>query len=553
MPGSSRVLLALALLLAAPASASAAAGQLDPAFSQDGKVSLVAAGSFVVRAVAVQPDGRILAGGYTCEPGPSRNGLCTADGDSSFRIARFTADGGLDPEWGDRGIVTTHVGTGRSQVFDLLPQPDGGVLAGGVARRDDGPDGFALARYDDHGALTRVTFTRVGTGFSAIADLAPAPGGAVVAVGQAVDVAGHDRIAIARYDASGLPDGGFGAFGTVLAGATGYGYGLGGWVTPSGAVMAAGIAGTSATDVGTHRTGVVRVTAGGGADPGFSGDGAAEFAVGSSSSFANALTGLPDGRWLTAGAATDPEGRQVMALVRGTPDGALDPGWDGDGVALVRTLAGTVAADVAPLGDGRVLAAGQAATGTGEVAFAVARLDPTGRLDPTFGGGIVTTRWERFPVARGTALAVDAGGRAIVAGLGCSDGTGPACEGGTVNLAMARYQGDAAPGADARSPVVAMIPFPRAYRRRTLVRRGLLVRVRPDEVARLTVSLRVRRGRRTATVARRSLPFEDGRRSLRVRVRARQLPRGPFTLRVVMRFSDRAGNMAFLRRAVRVR
>jgi hypothetical protein len=195
------------------------------------------------------------------------------------------------------------------------------------------------------------------------------------------------------------------------------------------------------------------------------------------------------------------------------------------------------------------------------VVFALARLDVAGRLDPTF-GGVVTTAWTRFPIARGTALAVDPAGRAIVGGIGCSGGTGPACDGGTVNLVLARYQGDGGaasprtpslPPADARPPGLAMIPFPRAYRRRTLVRRGLLVRVRPDEVARVTVSLRVRRGRRVVTVARRGLPFDTGRRSLRVRVRARRLPRRPFTLRVVMRFSDRSGNVAFLRRAVRVR
>ena len=574
MVGLRRALTALVALLLASATAHAAPGDLDPTFSEDGKVSLVSGGSFVVRSVAVQPDDRILAGGYTCDPGASRNGLCTADGDSSFRIARFTPGGELDREWGNRGMVTAPVGTGRSQVFDLLALPDGGVLAGGVAR-DGERDGFALARFGARGALEAASVTPVGSGFAAIADLAAAPAGSVVAVGQARDDEGRERVAIARYDSAGRLDPTFGAFGTVLAGATAYGYGLGGWVAPDGSVVAAGIAGTSSEDVAGHRTGLVRATTSGGADPGFSGDGAAEFAVGSSSSFANALTGLPDGRWLSAGAATDDEGRQVMALVRGTPAGELDPGWDADGIALVRTLRGASAVDVARLADGRVLAAGYATSDPGSVHFALARLDASGRLDPTFDGGVVTTAWDRFPIARATALAIDSRDRAVVAGVGCSQGSGGACEGGRVHLALARYQADEAPpqpeapataapdapaapaapapAADARAPGVAMIPLPRAYRRRTLVRRGVLVRVRADEVARVRVALRVRRGRRVITVARRTLRFGEGRRSLRVRVRDRRLPRRAFTLGVVIRVADRAANVTVVRRTVRIR
>jgi uncharacterized delta-60 repeat protein len=557
----------MAVIAAGPClDAHAAAGDLDASFSQDGKVSLLSAGSFVARAVAVQPDGRILVGGYSCVPGPSTSGVCQADGDSSFRIARFTADGGLDPEWGEGGLVTTPVGSGRSQIFDLLVQPGGRVVAAGVARHGD-RDSFALAGYDARGALDPgfdgdgMAFTPVGSGFSAVADLAPGPSGTIVAAGQAYDAGGRSRIAVTRYSADGQLDGGFGM---ALTGAKGYGYGLGAWVAPDGGVIAAGIAGASAEDAASYRTGVARLLPEGGPDGGFSGDGAADFSPGSSSSFANAVTGLPDGRWLTAGAATDGEGRQVMALLRGDARGALDPSWGDEGIALVRTLSGAVAADLVRMQDGRVIAAGHAATGTGEYHFALARLDDAGQLDETFGdGGVVTAGWERFPVARGTALTLDAAGRPLVTGIGCDGGSGPQCEGGTAYLALARFTADPsgnelrtpplAPSADRRAPAVTLSTLPRAMRRRTLLRRGLFVRLRADEASAVNVTLRARRGRRTVTLADRTLTVATGRRALRMRISRRRMPRSRFTLRVSVRVSDTSGNIVTVHRNIRIR
>jgi uncharacterized delta-60 repeat protein len=554
-------------------SALAGAGDLDASFSSDGKVSLVSAGTFVARAVALQADGRILVGGYSCNPGGSENGLCTADGDSSFRVARFTPDGGLDSEWGDGGLVTTPVGKGRSQVFDLLVTP-GGIVAGGVARDEQGRDTFALVRYDTRGALDGgfgddgAVFTPVGTGFSAIADLAPGPEGTIVAAGQARDDSGHARIALARYRPDGRLDGGFGPFGTAFAGTAAYGYGLGAWVAPDGGVLTAGIAGASDEDAASYRTAVARVTSGGQPDPSFSSDGAAEYAPGSTSSFANAVAGFPDGRWMTAGAATDGEGRQVMAVVRGLADGTLDASWDGDGVALLRTLGGAVANDLLKLPDGRAVVTGQAATGSGGYVFAVARLSDAGQIDPAFGGGVVTTPWTRFPVARATASALDAEGRVLAAGIGCLDGEGPQCDRGTVHLTLARYLGDppSAPPpaetrtppvvapADTRAPAVSLAALPRRISRRTFTRRGLLIRATPDEEATLTTTLRSRRGKRTVVLAARTLPYAAGRRTVRVKPARRRLPRSRrFSVQVEIRVADRARNAVTVRRTVAVR
>ena len=88
---------ALAVFALAAAPAAAAPGDLDPSFSNDGRVStLTSPDTFVARAVAVQPDGRIVVAGYSCD-----TGTCGPTGDSSFRLVRYTADGGLDTDFGD--------------------------------------------------------------------------------------------------------------------------------------------------------------------------------------------------------------------------------------------------------------------------------------------------------------------------------------------------------------------------------------------------------------------------------------------------------------------
>jgi hypothetical protein len=136
-----------------------------------------------------------------------------------------------------------------------------------------------------------------------------------------------------------------------------------------------------------------------------------------------------------------------MALVRTSPEGALDGAWDGDGTALVRARDGSVATDVALEPNGRAVAAGHSSAGA-QHAFMLARFDGAGGLDRGFGSqGVVLTDFPGTAVARATALARQADGKLVVAGIACAGGSGPQCGGGTARLALARYLGgDAAAG-----------------------------------------------------------------------------------------------------------
>ncbi|MEA2293442.1 MAG: hypothetical protein QOE86_1081 [Solirubrobacteraceae bacterium] len=559
------VVAALAGVAGGPPAALAGAGDLDPAFSGDGRVSLPGAGPFVPRALAIQPDGRIVAAGSSCQPAAaSGDATCLTDGDASFRLARLTPDGGVDPEFGDNGLVTTPIGSGRSQALDVLVEPSGAIVAGGAARDAQGQDVLALARYDARGALDPtfgiggIVLQPVGTGFAAIADIAAGPGGTILVTGQA-----GQRMLVARFTATGALDAGFGTGGTVVAGPA-YGYGLGLAPAPDGSVVAAGIAGDTPDPAG-YRFGELRLTAAGLPDGTFGIGGFAEQHAGTSASYANAAAATPDGGWVAAGAGTVPDGRQAFTIVRGGPGDAPIPAW----TAQAASGAGAVATDVAALPDGRVVAAGQVTPNAGGLAFGVARLTPGGALDPTFGGGFTTIGWERFPFARSTAVAVQPNGDVVTAGIGCDGGgTGMRCTGGTAILLLARQLPDPpapvatpaptptpTPAADVTKPRATVRGVPPQVTRSTLARRGLPVAVRASEKVRLELWLSgTRRGGKRVVLAhvrlrtpRRTVAFRvhPGRRALR-RVR-------PGRLRVQVRLTDRAGNAITLRKHTTLR
>lgn len=102
-----------------------------------------------IRAVRVQADGKILVGGYT-------NALCGGQ-NSHFALARYTAQGMLDPEFGSSssvpGTLITNFGNEktRSGINALLIQPDDKIVAGGFAEFNK-VKYFALARYETNGS-----------------------------------------------------------------------------------------------------------------------------------------------------------------------------------------------------------------------------------------------------------------------------------------------------------------------------------------------------------------------------------------------------------------
>jgi uncharacterized delta-60 repeat protein len=129
--------------------------------------------------VAIQSDGKIVAAG-----GPG------------FALARFTADGILDPSFDGDGLLQTGF-PGFSQPFaqDVVLQPDGKIIACGGG---GGDAGFLLARYEVADGSLDPSFGSNGTvvtpEFPYAFGLALQLDGKIVAVGH-----GLGSLAVARY------------------------------------------------------------------------------------------------------------------------------------------------------------------------------------------------------------------------------------------------------------------------------------------------------------------------------------------------------------------
>src|SRR4029450_2106701 len=193
-------------------------GSLDASFGTNGRVTtdfpgLVAA----ISAVVVQPDEKIVVAGGAYP-------LFTFAGD--FKVARYNPDGSLDTSFGTGGIVTTIFPGDGSYAFALALQPDGKIIAAGTDFVDFNPGDmsdtdFALARYNPDGSLD-TTFGNGGTvttDFFGTEDdvfsVLIQPDGKIVAVGSANDPANFYDFAAVRYLSNGTLDTTFGAGGKV--------------------------------------------------------------------------------------------------------------------------------------------------------------------------------------------------------------------------------------------------------------------------------------------------------------------------------------------------
>ncbi|MGH8565356.1 MAG: hypothetical protein ACREXW_15210 [Gammaproteobacteria bacterium] len=171
-----------------------------------------------VLALALDASGRLVAAG--CRS-------CDSDA-SDFALARYLADGQLDPSFdGDGKVSTDFPFRGRDIARGVAIQAsDGKIVAGGGADDPAGADVFAVARYLPDGSLdASFGFNgdgRVTTDFEFRNDLASAlivqPDGKIVAAGNSNTDAVLEpaALALAQYRADGSLDIDFGNGGQVL-------------------------------------------------------------------------------------------------------------------------------------------------------------------------------------------------------------------------------------------------------------------------------------------------------------------------------------------------
>lgn len=323
-------------------------GDFDPTFASTGYV--VGDDATDLRTIAVQPDGKIVAGG-------------------SGRLERFLPDGTRDLTFDTDGIATPGF-----LVQDLALQSDGKIVT--VGGRD-------LARFTADGVLdTAFAGTSGRITLSESDDLlysvAIASDGKILAGGTRIVNGSPDpRFAITRFDTTGAVDTGFGTNGiahdnnTASGGSQAFGIGI----APDGKIVGTGFANVDGVNAGRS----ARFDENGALDTSFGTGGAG--ALLELVAFAEPVF-EPDGAFTTAGAWL---GTGSFAPVFGRTEASGAAGW-----TVGREIGGSFdrANHVAIAPGGSLVVSGWSADSGG---VGVLRLDPDGDHDTTFGTeGFVT-------------------------------------------------------------------------------------------------------------------------------------------------------------------
>ncbi|MCB9808982.1 delta-60 repeat domain-containing protein [Candidatus Nomurabacteria bacterium] len=142
----------------------------------------------ITRNVVVQPDGKIVVGGY----------FTAYNGVSRVRLARLNPDGSLD--------TTFTIGSGfNNYVNGVTLQTDGKILVGGTFTAYNGVSRVRLARLNPDGSLD-TTFT-IGSGFNNILyNITVQTDGKILVVGQFTTFQGVSANRIIRLNPDGSRD-----------------------------------------------------------------------------------------------------------------------------------------------------------------------------------------------------------------------------------------------------------------------------------------------------------------------------------------------------------
>jgi len=430
-------LLALSLVLTPQFMSAQTPGTLDTSFGAGGTVTTDLGGTgSAARAVAVQPDGKIVAAG-----------VVAVNGVAAFGLARYNPDGTLDPSFGTGGTVTTafdFVGS-IGRIFSVVLQPDGKIVVAGSSLVNQFAN-FALARFNANGTLDASFGTGgiVTTGFGVSAEVfsvAVQADGKIVAAGYA-NLDGAADFALVRYNSNGTLDASFGTGGKVttafLSQGSSQAQALSVAVQPDGRIIAVG----NAFVGGAFDFALARYNINGTLDASFGTGGQVMTDFAGFNDQAGSVVVQPDGKIVVAGQAGPYINTGLdFALARYNSNGTLDTSFGTSG-KVTTDFAGSSdmpseQSAVVLQGDGKIVMVGQTLVG-GFNDFALARYNINGTLDTSFGtSGRVTTDFAGAnDVPFSVALQPD--GNIVV--------VGGATINGRADFALARYVGGAAGG-----------------------------------------------------------------------------------------------------------
>jgi uncharacterized delta-60 repeat protein len=396
------------------------AADLVPGFGSGGVVTTTLPGTDGSGAIdlVIQSDGKFVAVGS----GATRDG-------NDFALVRYNADGTLDPSFGAGGQVQTPFpNTGGAIAISAALEPDGKILVAGDAFPAGGSSGIgvALARYNADGALDP-SFGDHGLVVDPLGDYVTGVAldgqGRILIWGQGPQSA----TSLVRFEADGQLDQTFGVGGVASSDLYEDPFGSSPRslaVEPDGQIIVAGIIYDAA--IGNYVFAVERYNTDGTPDPSFGMDGVATAGLGGAAERATGLALEPDGKIVVFGDAfggvTNPNFNAVFGLARFDSDGRLDAGFGTGGFTVDPSSVGS------PMGiaiepDGKIVLVGnQTHYGPSYDPYAnydtvtLSRYDADGLPDPTFGVGGTTAPWTSPRGNDASAVTFAPNGTFVVAG-----------------------------------------------------------------------------------------------------------------------------------------
>lgn len=335
--------------------------------------------------IAIQPDGKILIGGKSQQPGPNDSY------GSDFTLIRLNTDGTFDTSFGvnNNGIALADFTTGNFQVNDAILtialQPDGKIVAGGLTGANFD---IALARFNSTGTLDTSfgnggkVVTPIGTQNEIINTLKIQSDGKIVAAGY-TQASNFNNCVVLRYNTDGSLDSGFGSGGKVITNVS-FGnfinndelYGLA--IQTDGKIVAVG----DSKDNSNSNFVVIRYNANGSLDSSFGTGGVTQTPLGTAGGFytgtAYSVALLPNGKIVASGVGDLGFNGFGFAVARYNTSGNLDTTFGTNGILNFDILGNArdlaIASVLQP--DGKLILAGRAYTGNGsDLAFGIARLN----------------------------------------------------------------------------------------------------------------------------------------------------------------------------------
>jgi uncharacterized delta-60 repeat protein len=400
------------------------AGALDTTFSADGKiVTYIGSGYAEGRGVAVQPDGKIVAGGFFYV-----NGLNT-----DFVLVRYANDGTLDNTFGTGGISSAGIGTNADNGNALVLQQDGRILLAGTTNNGMNND-LALVRFNSNGSLDN----SFGTSGIIVTDLGAAVEGANAIVLQSdgkiiiggTSTGNNSDFALVRYNSNGTLDSTFGYGGVVKTDINNSSDHINALVIdPDGKIIACG----TSTGPDQEDFAAVRYNADGTLDNSFGNGGKSVTVIGSGADEAYTALVQLDGKIILAGASDGVSSSNYdFAMIRLNTNGTLDHTFGSWGKVITSMGANDKAHAAILQADGKIILAGSSTSGSGSD-FALARYNINGSLDYTFDydGRVITDLGSGYDIVN--AIATQNDGNIVACGSSLQNNN---------TFALARYIGN---------------------------------------------------------------------------------------------------------------